>query len=124
MKFDSVLSESRYNLVNSLFDQTITYRLGDLKATTKAIHEAEAALAKKPNAAAKASIAEARALIVAMPIKEAEANDPKLAGAFRTIEKGEKPAERQAQIEERWDAFAKANYAKAKDLAEKARKML
>ncbi|MCC7016699.1 MAG: extracellular solute-binding protein [Rhodospirillales bacterium] len=124
VKFDTVLSERRYNLVNSLFDQTITYRLNDLKAATKAIYEAEAALAKKPNPAAKAMIAEARALIAAMPIKEAEANDPKTAGAFKTMKKGEKPAERQAQIEERWDASAKANYAKAKDLAEKARKML
>lgn len=124
VKFDTVLSEGRYNLVNSLFDQIITFRLNDLKAATKAIHEAEAALAKKPNAAAKALIAEARSLIAAMPIKEAEANDPKVAGAFKPVEKGQKPAERQAQIDERWDAFAKANYAKAKDLAEKARKML
>ena len=124
VKFDTVLSESRYNLVNSLFDQTITYRLNDLKAATKAIHEAEAALARKPNPAARTMIAEARALIAATPIKEAEANDPKLAGAFKTIEKGQKPAERQAQVEERWDASAKANYAKAKNLAEKARAML
>lgn len=123
VQFDTVMSEHRYNLVNSLFDQTITFRLSDLKAATKAIHEAEAALARKPNAAAKAMIAEARGLIAAMPIKEAEANDPKVAGAFKALKKGEKPAERQAQIEERWDAFAKANYAKAKDLAEKARKM-
>jgi ABC-type Fe3+ transport system substrate-binding protein len=124
VKFDTVLSESRYNLVNSLFDQTITYRLNDLKAATKAIYEAEAALAKKPNAEAKKLIGVARSLIAATPIKDAEASDPNLTKAFKTLKKGEKPGERQAQVEERWDAFAKANYGKAKELAEKARKML
>lgn len=126
VKFDTLLSEARYNLVNSLFDQTITYRLNDLKAATKAIYEAEAAIAKskKPAADAKKLIAEARKLIAAMPITEAEANDPKFAGAFRPVEKGKKLPERQAQVEERWDAFSKANYAKAKELADKAKGML
>jgi phosphoglycerate transport regulatory protein PgtC len=49
VQFDSDLSESRYNVVSALFDQTITFRLKDLQAATKAIHAAEAALAKKPN---------------------------------------------------------------------------
>jgi ABC-type Fe3+ transport system substrate-binding protein len=124
VKFDTKLSKGRYHLVNSLFDQTITFRLNDLKAATKAIYEAEAALAKKPNAEAQKLIAEARKLIVAMPASETEANDPALAKVFKTLKKGEKPAERQAEVEKRWDAFAKANYAKAKELAEKARKML
>lgn len=124
VKFDTKLSKGRYHLVNSLFDQTIAYRLNDLKAATKAIYEAEAALAKKPNAGAQKLIAEARKLIAAVPIGAAEASDPKMAGAFKTVKKGEKPGERQAEVERRWDDFAKANYAKAKDLAEKARKML
>ncbi len=51
-KFDSDLSESRYNVVSSMFDQTITFRLKELQAATKAIQDAEAALAKKPNAKA------------------------------------------------------------------------
>jgi hypothetical protein len=51
VQFDSDLSESRYNVVSALFDQTITFRLKELQAATKAIHAAEAALAKKPNAA-------------------------------------------------------------------------
>ena len=37
--------------VDTLFDQLITFQLDGLKAATKAIHEAEAALAKKDNAA-------------------------------------------------------------------------
>ncbi|MDH3792432.1 MAG: extracellular solute-binding protein, partial [Rhodospirillales bacterium] len=47
VEFDLALSKSRYNVVNSLFDVMITYRLDDLRAATKAIQEAEAALAGK-----------------------------------------------------------------------------
>ncbi len=124
VKFDTKLSKDRYHLVNSLFDQTITYRLNDLKAATKAIYETEAKLAKTPNAEAQKLIAEAKKLIAAMPIKEAEAKDPAFAKVFKTVKKGEKAPERQAQVEERWDAFAKANYVKAREIAEKAKKML
>jgi phosphoglycerate transport regulatory protein PgtC len=46
-----------------MFDQTITFRLKELQAATKAIHAAEAALAaKKPNAAAAALVKQARDL--------------------------------------------------------------
>jgi hypothetical protein len=48
VQFDSDLSESRYNVVSALFDQTITFRLKELQAATRAIHAADAALAKKP----------------------------------------------------------------------------
>jgi phosphoglycerate transport regulatory protein PgtC len=38
VQFDSDLSESRYNVVSALFDQTITFRLKELQAATRAIH--------------------------------------------------------------------------------------
>ena len=60
--FNPDLSESRYNVVSAMFDQTITFRIKDLQAASKAIHEAEAALAKKPNAAAAALVQQARSL--------------------------------------------------------------
>ena len=44
VKFDVQLSKSRYNLVNSLFDVMITYRLDDLRAAMSAIYKAEAKL--------------------------------------------------------------------------------
>lgn len=40
--FDLDLSKSRYNVVNSLFDVMITYRLDELREATEAIQEAEA----------------------------------------------------------------------------------
>lgn len=126
VKFDVELSKKRYNLINSLFDQVITFRLEDLKETTKAIQDAEAAMAGKKNAEAAKLIAEARTLVDAMPITEAEANDPQLSGVFtkKRKKKADVVPKRQAQVEEKWDAFSKANYEKARALAEKAKSMM
>ena len=122
VKFDSDLSKGRYNLVNSLFDQLITFRAEELQAATRAVYDAEAALAAKPNAAAQALVAQARELITAVPVTEAEANDPAFAAVF--AKKRKKPTdevpERQAEVEQRWDSFARGNYAKAEELARQA----
>jgi phosphoglycerate transport regulatory protein PgtC len=126
VKFDVALSESRYNIVNSLFDVMVTYRREDLAEACKAIQQAETALSGKSNAEAEALIKEARALIAAMPISEAEAVDAKFPGvftsdAFKSRKKADvKVPPRQAEIEEKWDSFSKKNYAEAKAKAEKA----
>ncbi len=120
VKFDSELSEGRYELVNSLFDRIVTFRLKDLNAAWKAIHEAERKLGKNASAEARKLLDEARRLASSVPITEKEASDPSIAGAFRALKKGEKPAGRQAEFEERWDGFAVKNYAQAKALADKA----
>lgn len=116
VKFDVQLSKARYNLVNSMFDVMITYRMDDLRAATKAIQDAEAA-----NGNAKL-IAEAKALVAALPITEAEAANPEFAGIFKKKRKKatDKVTGRQAEVEQQWDAFVKANYAKAVALAKKA----
>jgi len=130
VKFDVNLSKSRYNLVNSLFDVMITYRREDLAEAAKAIQKAEAKLAGKSNPAAEALIKEAHALVGAMPISESEAVDEKFPGVFTSdVFKKRKKASvkvppRQAEIEEKWDAFSKKNYAAAKDKAEEAYAML
>ena len=116
VKFDVQLSKARYNLVNSMFDVMITYRMDDLRAATKAIHDAEAA-----GGDAKL-IAEAKALVAALPITEAEAADPAFAGIFKKKRKKstDKITGRQAEVEQQWDDFVKGNYAKAIALAKKA----
>jgi ABC-type Fe3+ transport system substrate-binding protein len=130
VKFDVELSGSRYNIVNSLFDVMITYRRKDLAAAAKSIQEAEAALAGKSNTEAKALIKEAHGLLAAMPISEVEAVDAKFPGIFTSdVFKKRKKATakvppRQAEIEEKWDAFTKKNYAAAKVKAEQALKLL
>jgi len=126
LHFDLKLSKSRYNLVNSLFDVMITYRMDDLRDATKAIHEAEAELAKSPNAEAEKLINEAKALIAKLPISEAEANNPDFAAIFTKKRKKatDKVTGRQAEVEAKWDEFVVANYNKAEELAEKAQDLL
>ena len=130
VKFDVGLSKDRYNIVNALFDVMITYRREDLAAAAKAIQKAEAALAGKSNAKAKELIKEAHDLLAAMPISEAEAVDAKFPGVFTSdVFKKRKKATvkvppRQAEVEEKWDAFTKKNYATAKTKAEQALKLL
>jgi len=130
VKFDVNLSKSRYNIVNALFDVLITYRREDLAAATQAIQKAEAALAAKPNADAENLVREAHKLIAAMPISESDAVDAKFSGVFTSgAFKARKKASvkippRQAEIEEKWDAFTKNNYAAAETKAEQALKLL
>lgn len=125
VKFDVAKSGARYNLVNSMFDVMITYRLDDLRAAVGAVHKAEAKHAGGDNAEAKALIAEARALIDANPIDEAKSLDTDFAGIFTKKRKKatDEVGERQAEVEQKWDSMVVENYRKAKDLADKAAAM-
>jgi ABC-type Fe3+ transport system substrate-binding protein len=120
VKFDADVSEVRYELLNSLFDRVITFRLKELNAAWKAIHDAEAKLGANPNAEAKRLIGEARKLATTVPVTEKEASDPAIAGSFQEVTKGQKAAGRQAEFESKWDDFAVKNYVEAKATAEKA----
>ena len=125
VKFDVLKSKARYNLVNSMFDVMITYRLDDLRAAVRAVQLAEAKHAGGDNAEAKALIAEARALIEANPIDEAKSLDPEFAAIFTKKRKKatDKVGERQAQVEQQWDAMVVENYRRARELADKAAAM-
>ncbi len=122
VQFDVAKSGARYNLVNSMFDVMITYRLDDLREAVGALHKAEARYAETGNAEAKALIDEAWALIDANPIDEAQSLDAEFAGIFTKRRKKEtdEVGERQAEIEQRWDAFVLDNYSRATELANKA----
>ncbi len=125
LDFNTELSSVRYDLLNSLFDQIVTFRLGELKEAWGAIYKAEKAMeeAKKKKrdvTKAVAMVAEARALTMKVPVTEAKANDKDFNKAFR----GKEKTEARAKLETEWDATAKANYSKAKELASKAMEML
>ena len=130
VKFDVGLSKDRYNIVNSLFDVMITYRRQDLVNASAAIQKAERALSEKPDPKAEALLKEARALLTAMPISEAEAVDGNFPGVFTSdVYKKRKKAsvkvpQRQAEIEEKWDSFSKKNYAAAEAKANEALEIL
>ena len=120
VSFNPELSEGRYELLNSLYDRAVTFRLKELNAAWKAIHDAEGKLGARAGAEAKRLIAEARKLAGSVPVSEQEASDKAIAGAFQEIKPGAKPAGRQAEFESRWDTAVVKNYADAKALAEKA----
>lgn len=126
VEFDLQLSKNRYNVINSLFDVMVTYRLKDLRAATKAIQDAEAKMADKSNAAARKLIDEAKALVAAVPIEAAQASQQDFNRIFKKKRKKAttKVTGRQAEVEQGWDAQVKANYTKARTLAEKAAPML
>lgn len=125
VKFDVEKSGTRYNLVNSLFDVMVTYRLEDLRNAVGAIQKAEAKHAESDNAEAKAMIEEARALIEASPIDEAKSLDPDFAAIFTKKRKEESDTveARQAEVEQEWDSMVVENYRRARELAEKAASM-
>ncbi len=126
VKFDLQLSKNRYNVVNSLFDVMITYRQKDLRAATQAIQSAEKMLAGKPNPAAAKLVDQARTLVSRVPITAAEAGQKDFNRIFKKKRKKAttKVTGRQAEIERKWDDQVKADYAKAKELAEKAASMM
>jgi hypothetical protein len=95
--------------------------LGELKDAWGAIYKAEKAIeeAKKKRkdvTKATARVAEARSLASKVPVSEANANNKDFNNAF----KGKEKTETRAKLETEWDAAAKANYSKAKELAIKA----
>ena len=121
LDFNSELSSVRYDLLNSLFDQIVTFRLGELKEAWGAIYKAgkaieEAKIKKKDVNKATALVAEARSLASKVTVSETNANNKDFNKAF----KGKEKTETRAKLETEWDAAAKANYLKAKELATKA----
>lgn len=117
VEFNDGLSSARRDVVNSLYDHIITFRHNELRDAWKSIYNAEAALAKSKSANAaqgKGMVAEARKLASQAPINDKRASDKEITGAFRS-KSGLK-----AQLETEWENFARASYAKAKELAEKA----
>ena len=122
VNFNADLSEGRYELLNSLYDRLITFRLKELNAAWKAIQDTEKKLGANASAEARKLLGEARKLATSVPITEKEASDPAISGSFQELKPGQKAAGRQAEFEEKWDSFAKKNYAEAKALAEKAAK--
>jgi ABC-type Fe3+ transport system substrate-binding protein len=120
VEFNDEISSSRRDVVNSLYDHIITYRHKELREAWKAVYNAEEALGKSKSANAtqgKILTAEGRKLLAQVPISDKRAADKEVTGAFRS-KSGLK-----SQLETEWENFARGNYGKAKELAEKAAAM-
>jgi ABC-type Fe3+ transport system substrate-binding protein len=120
VKFNSDLSRSRYYVVNSLFDQTITFRHRELVAATKAIHEAAAKLAGKKNAQGAKLLAEARELAFSPIVSEEKAKDKEFLALFSQTKRDALKTKQLTGLEEYWSSTARRNYAKAAELANEA----
>jgi ABC-type Fe3+ transport system substrate-binding protein len=117
VNFDSGLSESRYYVVSSLFDQIITVRHKELQAATKAIQDAE----KRLGGRASPQLEEAKKLAWSPPINAQQAQDKALLATFKATKGDDAATRRKTQVEEEWSSKAKANYARAAELAAAAK---
>lgn len=120
VNFDPDLSESRYNVVSSLFDQTITFRHKELQAATKAIHDATAALQKQPNAKGQQLLKQARDLAFSPVVSASMAADKNFLDIFTANKKDAASNKQVTGLEDRWNAKALDQYTRAKALAEQA----
>jgi spermidine/putrescine-binding protein len=120
VQFNSDLSETRYNVVSAMFDQTITFRLKELQAATKAIHAAEAALAKKPNANAAGLIKQAREAAFSTVVNAQKAADKEFLALFAANKKDAAVSKSVTGLENHWNNSARQNYERARSLAEQA----
>jgi ABC-type Fe3+ transport system substrate-binding protein len=120
VQFNSDLSETRYNVVSGLFDQTITFRLKELQAATKAIHAAEAALAKKHNANAAGLIKQAREAAFSPVVNAQKAADKEFLALFAANKKDAAVSKSVTGLENHWNNSARQNYERARSLAEQA----
>jgi len=117
VNFDSELSESRYYVVSSMFDQIITFRHKELAAATKAIHDAGKRLGDK----ASAQLEEAKKLAFTPPVTEAQVKDKAFLALFKADKKDAAATAAKTRVEEEWAQKVKANYAKAVELASAAK---
>jgi hypothetical protein len=120
VQFNSDLSEARYNVVSAVFDQTITFRLKELQAATKAIHVAEAALAKKPNAKGAQLLKEAREAAYTPVVDTAKVADQAFLALFAANKKDAAVNKGVTALENHWNTSARQNYERARGLAEQA----
>ncbi len=117
VNFDTDLSESRYYVVVSLFDQMITFRHKELAQATKAVWEAEKRLGGK----ASPQLDEARKLAFSPVVDDKQIADKTLLALFKADKKDEAASKQKAKVEEEWAAKAKGNYARAVELANSAK---
>ncbi len=120
VKFDNEQSSARYEVVLKLFDQTITFRLKELQAATKAIFEAERKL-KGVSAGPKADmLRQARALAYTPLVDQKQISDATFLKIFSGNKKDPEVSKAISQLESDWNTRSKERYEQARELATKA----
>lgn len=121
VQFNTELSGQRYPVVISLFDQMVTFRLKELQAATKSIHEAQAALKARPNARGNELLAQARSLAYTSLVGADNVKNPEFLELFRKSRRDVAVSKQLTGMEQMWSEKARANYERARQLADEAR---
>lgn len=98
-RFDATLSASRYELVNLVFDEWITFRRNEHARLWRRLHAMEAALLKNPDEAAALLLTQARAALVRPPVSAAELERPERFRDLVRVPRGLAVPEPQARLE-------------------------
>ncbi|RTZ44678.1 extracellular solute-binding protein [Candidimonas sp. SYP-B2681] len=120
VQFDVDLSQSRYYIVQSLFDQTITFRHADLQQATKAIHAAHARHGANIGEKARQLLDEAKKLAWTPLLSAEQTKSPELLALFSGNKKDADISQKLSKIQGDWNSQAKINYEKAQALAKEA----
>ena len=123
VQFDADLSENRYQVVTSLFDQMVTFRLKELQAATRAIHDADKALKAKPNAKGTELLAQARSLAYTALVGESNVKNEEFLALFRKNRRDVDVSKQLTGLEQLWATKARENYERARGLAQQAQGM-
>ena len=121
VQFDAKLSGARYQVVTSLFDQMVTFRLKELQAATKAIHDAEKALKAKPSARGSDLVRQARSLAYTPLVGSENVKNEEFLELFRKSRRDVEVSKQLSGQEQLWANKARENYARAQQLANEAR---
>ena len=108
--------------MQSLFDQTITFRLKELQAATKAIMDAERKLGAAPSGPQADLLKQAKELAYRPVVDSAKAGD---ASFLKTLAGNKKDATVNSaitQLESQWNTAARERYEQARSLAIQASK--
>jgi phosphoglycerate transport regulatory protein PgtC len=120
VNFDSELSEARYYVVSSMFDQTITFRHKELVAASRAIIQATTKLGTKQNPEAQKLLNEARELAYSPIVSETKSKDKDFLALFRDTKRDAEKTKQLTGLEEYWSSTARKNYVRAAELANQA----
>jgi len=120
VNFDSDLSESRYYVVSSIFDQTITFRHKELVAAARAINDSSRKLAGKNLPHAAKLLDEARELAFSPVVSEEKSKDREFLALYRNTKRDAEKTKQVTALEEYWGTTARKNYARAVELAGEA----
>lgn len=119
MSYDTELSTSRYNLVNTMFDQLITYRLLDRKRVWKKMLELEELHGKsRPELiAVRKTVLET---ICTIPVSAEQSLHGELPGLFDLTSSMEGSNEKKRHLFQEWDRFVTEQLLRAQEIIESA----